>query len=132
MTINNPVLRGFNPDPSICRKGNDFYIVTSTFEYFPAVPIYHSTNLAQWEQIGFCITDSNKSSSPSTTGLSACKSVSTRQKCFATVSQGIPSANRRATTCMSIGTRHSRRPLSHACNEWMEYSDRAEMYESTF
>ena len=57
MTINNPILRGFNPDPSICRKGNDFYIVTSTFEYFPAVPIYHSTNLAQWEQIGFCITD---------------------------------------------------------------------------
>lgn len=57
MLIRNPVIRGFNPDPSICRKGNDFYIVTSTFEYFPAVPIYHSTNLAEWEQIGFCITD---------------------------------------------------------------------------
>ncbi len=55
--INNPVLRGFNPDPSICRKGSDFYIATSTFEYFPMIPVYHSRNLSQWEYIGSCVTD---------------------------------------------------------------------------
>ena len=74
MTINNPIIRGFNPDPSICRKGSDFYIVTSTFEYFPAVPIYHSTDLAHWEQIGFCITDPSDldmSSSRSAKGIYA-------------------------------------------------------------
>ena len=42
----NPVIPGFNPDPSICRVGNDYYIVNSTFHYFPGVPIYHSTDLA--------------------------------------------------------------------------------------
>ena len=52
----NPVIRGFNPDPSICRVGKDFYIVTSTFEFFPGVPIYHSRNLADWELIGHCLT----------------------------------------------------------------------------
>lgn len=48
----NPVLPGFYPDPSICRVENDYYLVTSTFAYFPGVPIFHSTDLIHWEQIG--------------------------------------------------------------------------------
>ena len=56
MNYNNPVIRGFNPDPSICRVGADFYLVTSSFEYFPGVPIYHSRNLVNWECIGHCLT----------------------------------------------------------------------------
>lgn len=58
----NPVIRGFNPDPSICRVGDDFYIVTSTFEYFPGVPIYHSKNLTEWELIGHCLTTAEQNS----------------------------------------------------------------------
>lgn len=53
---NNPVLRGFNPDPSVCRVGDDFYLVTSSFEYFPGLPIYKSKDLVNWEQIGHCLT----------------------------------------------------------------------------
>jgi len=52
----NPVIKGYNPDPSICRVGEDYYIVTSTFEYFPGVPIYHSKNLVKWELINHCLT----------------------------------------------------------------------------
>jgi xylan 1,4-beta-xylosidase len=52
----NPVIPGFNPDPSVCRVGNDYYLVTSTFEYFPGVPVYHSEDLINWEQIGYCLT----------------------------------------------------------------------------
>ena len=49
--INNPILKGFNPDPSIIRVGNDFYIATSTFEWLPGIPIYHSTDLIHWKLI---------------------------------------------------------------------------------
>ena len=48
----NPILAGFMPDPSICRKGDDYYLVNSTFSYFPGVPIWHSTDLVNWTQIG--------------------------------------------------------------------------------
>lgn len=48
----NPILSGFYPDPSICRVGDDFYIVNSSFAYFPGLPIMHSRDLAHWEQIG--------------------------------------------------------------------------------
>ncbi len=48
----NPMLAGFYPDPSICRVGEDYYLVNSTFEYFPGLPIFHSTDLVNWEQIG--------------------------------------------------------------------------------
>ncbi|HEX5057140.1 MAG TPA: glycoside hydrolase family 43 protein [Gammaproteobacteria bacterium] len=47
-TINNPVLPGFNPDPSILRVGDDYYIATSTFEWFPGVQIAHSKDLVNW------------------------------------------------------------------------------------
>lgn len=46
--IQNPILTGFNPDPSICRVGEDYYIAVSTFEWFPGVGIYHSKDLANW------------------------------------------------------------------------------------
>lgn len=50
--FNNPILSGFYPDPSICRVEDDYYLVTSSFVYFPGVPIFHSKNLVNWEQIG--------------------------------------------------------------------------------
>ena len=56
MKYKNPIIPGFNPDPSICRVGEDFYLVTSTFEFFPGVPIYHSKNLVNWELINYCLT----------------------------------------------------------------------------
>lgn len=56
MKYTNPIIPGYNPDPSICRVGRDFYLVNSTFEFFPGVPIYHSTNLVNWELIGHCLT----------------------------------------------------------------------------
>lgn len=43
MKYTNPILKGFNPDTSICRVGEDYYLVTSSFEYFTGIPIYHST-----------------------------------------------------------------------------------------
>ena len=48
MTITNPILPGFHPDPSICRVGETFYIATSTFEWYPGVRIYASEDLANW------------------------------------------------------------------------------------
>ncbi|MHA6528796.1 glycoside hydrolase family 43 protein [Paenibacillus sp. BAC0078] len=56
MQYNNPVIPGFHPDPSICRVGDDYYLVTSSFEYFPGVPIFHSKDLVHWRQIGHCLT----------------------------------------------------------------------------
>ncbi|MEV6712870.1 family 43 glycosylhydrolase [Lentzea sp. NPDC051208] len=53
MAVNNrPVLPGFFPDPSICRAGEDFYLVNSSFEYLPGVPVHHSRDLLRWEHIG--------------------------------------------------------------------------------
>lgn len=49
--IENPILKGFNPDPSVCRVGDDYYIATSTFEWFPGVQIHHSRDLKNWEVI---------------------------------------------------------------------------------
>lgn len=48
----NPVIPGFYPDPSICRVDSDYYLVNSSFQYFPAVPIWHSRDLVNWQQIG--------------------------------------------------------------------------------
>lgn len=52
----NPVIPGFFPDPSVIRVEDDYYLVTSSFEYFPGVPIFHSKNLVDWEQIGHVLT----------------------------------------------------------------------------
>ena len=51
-TFRNPILSGCYPDPSICRVDKDYYLVTSTFEYFPGLPIFHSRDLIHWNQIG--------------------------------------------------------------------------------
>ncbi len=59
----NPLIPGFNPDPSVVRVGDDYYLATSTFEYLPAIPIYHSTDFVTWTQIG------NVSTSTSQLGL---------------------------------------------------------------
>ncbi|NGM69819.1 glycoside hydrolase family 43 protein [Natronolimnobius sp. AArcel1] len=56
MQYENPVLPGFHPDPSICRVGSDYYLATSSFEYTPGIPLYHSENLVDWEPIGHCLT----------------------------------------------------------------------------
>ena len=52
----NPVLPGFHADPSVCRAGDDFYLVNSTFQYYPGVPVFHSKDLIHWEQVGACLT----------------------------------------------------------------------------
>lgn len=54
--IKNPVLPGFNPDPCIVRVDKDYYIFTSTFEWFPGIPVYHSRDLINWEQISHVLT----------------------------------------------------------------------------
>jgi alpha-N-arabinofuranosidase len=51
-TYQNPIIPGFYPDPSICRVEEDYYLVTSTFEFFPGLPIFHSRDLVNWRQIG--------------------------------------------------------------------------------
>ena len=51
-TIHNPIIRGFNPDPSILRVEDDYYIVTSTFEWFPGYQIHHSRDLRHWKLVG--------------------------------------------------------------------------------
>lgn len=48
----NPILAGFYPDPDICRVGDDYYIVNSSFAYFPGIPVFHSRDLVNWTQIG--------------------------------------------------------------------------------
>lgn len=51
----NPILAGFYPDPTICRAGDDYYIVTSSFAYYPGLPIFHSKDLVSWTQIGHAL-----------------------------------------------------------------------------
>ncbi len=52
----NPILPGFYPDPSICRAGEDYYLVNSSFEFFPGVPLWHSRDLVHWERQGSVLT----------------------------------------------------------------------------
>ncbi|MET9760893.1 glycoside hydrolase family 43 protein [Streptomyces sp. NPDC006372] len=51
-TVTNPVIPGFHPDPSVCRVGDDYYLVCSSFEYFPGIPVFHSRDLVHWTQLG--------------------------------------------------------------------------------
>ena len=51
----NPILQGFHPDPSITRNGDDYYLVTSTFAWFPGIPVFHSRDLVSWTQVGSAI-----------------------------------------------------------------------------
>src|ERR1700690_2248324 len=54
-TFRNPILPGCYPDPSVCRVGNDYYLVASSFEYFPGIPIFQSQDLVHWNQIGYVL-----------------------------------------------------------------------------
>ncbi len=70
----NPILPGCHPDPSICRVNDDFYLVTSSFEYFPGVPIFHSKDLVHWRPIGHVLTRKSQldlTSTPSSRGIYA-------------------------------------------------------------
>lgn len=55
--IKNPILPGFNPDPCICRKGEDYYLAVSSFEWMPGIPVYHSRDLKNWELFTHILTD---------------------------------------------------------------------------
>ena len=55
--IRNPIFKGFNPDPAICRKGQDFYVAVSSFEWFPGIPVYHSRDMKHWELLTHVLTD---------------------------------------------------------------------------
>ena len=59
MKYTNPIIKGYHPDPSICRVNDDFYLLNSTFEWYPGLPIYHSKNLINWDLIGYCMTNQN-------------------------------------------------------------------------
>ncbi len=56
MTFTNPIIPGFHPDPSVCRVGEEYFLVASSFEYFPGVPLFHSRDLVHWRQIGHVLT----------------------------------------------------------------------------
>lgn len=56
MICENPVIRGFYPDPSVCAANGKFYLVNSTFEYFPGMPVFESDDLVHWKQINNCLT----------------------------------------------------------------------------
>ncbi len=56
MKYNNPIIKGFYPDPSVCRAGERFYLVCSTFQYMPGVPVFESEDLINWNQIGNALT----------------------------------------------------------------------------
>ncbi|GLU48597.1 glycoside hydrolase family 43 protein [Nocardiopsis ansamitocini] len=59
-SFRNPVLSGFHPDPSVCRVGDDYYLVTSTFEYFPGLPVHHSRDLVHWRILGHALDRSDQ------------------------------------------------------------------------
>ncbi len=58
-TIKNPIIPGFYPDPSICRVGDDYYLVCSSFELRPGIPLFHSKDLANWAQLCYVLTPQN-------------------------------------------------------------------------
>ncbi len=60
MQVLNPILQGFYPDPSVCHANGKYYMVTSSFQYFPGVPLFESDDLINWTQIGHCLTKPNQ------------------------------------------------------------------------
>ena len=56
MKFVNPVVRGFYPDPSVCKANGKYYLVNSSFQYFPGLPIFESDDLVNWTQVGHCLT----------------------------------------------------------------------------
>ena len=70
--LHNPIFKGFNPDPAICRKGDDYYVAVSTFEWFPGIPIYHSKDMKHWELLTHVLTDDTN---PNLTKLPSAKGI---------------------------------------------------------
>lgn len=66
-----PLLHGCYPDPSIVRVGNDYYLVNSSFAYFPGVPIWHSNDLKNWERLGYVLNRTSQLSIPDSLNISA-------------------------------------------------------------
>lgn len=60
MTYNNPVIKGFYPDPSVCFHDGKYYLVCSSFQYFPGVPLFESDDLVNWKQLGYVLTRSSQ------------------------------------------------------------------------
>lgn len=58
--IQNPIFPGFNPDPCICKKGEDYYVAVSSFEWLPGIPVYHSRDLKNWELYAHVLTDAKE------------------------------------------------------------------------
>lgn len=56
----NPIIPGFAPDPSIVRVGDDFWLINSTFEYFPGIPVYHSKDLVDWQLVNHALSRSSQ------------------------------------------------------------------------
>lgn len=56
MEYKNPIIRGFYPDPSVCRANGKYYLVCSTMHFFPSIPVFESEDLINWNQIGWCLT----------------------------------------------------------------------------
>ena len=56
MKYKNPIIKGFYPDPSVCAANGKYYIVCSSFQFSPGVPLFESSDLVNWEQIGHCLT----------------------------------------------------------------------------
>ena len=90
----NPILSGCYPDPSICRVGDDYYMVTSSFEYFPGVPIFHSKDLVNWRQLGHVLdrpSQLNLDVTPSSKGIYAA-TIRYRQGVFYMITTFVESA----------------------------------------
>jgi alpha-N-arabinofuranosidase len=60
MVYQNPVIRGYYPDPSVCKANGNYYLAASSFQYFPGVPLFESKDLINWKQIGFCLTQKSQ------------------------------------------------------------------------
>ena len=56
MKYKNPIIKGFYPDPSVCAANGKYYMVCSSFQFFPGVPLFESSDLVNWKQIGHCLT----------------------------------------------------------------------------
>ena len=70
-TFANPVMAGMSPDPSITRKGHDYYLANSSFSYYPGIPVWHSTDLINWDFCGYCASRPSQLRLKDGVGLSA-------------------------------------------------------------
>jgi hypothetical protein len=90
--FHNPVIPGFFPDPSVCRAADEYFLVTSSFTYFPGVPVFRSANLIDWVQVG------NVLNRPSQLDLSATTDYASYGRiCPVTVTRSVPWLSQRVS-----------------------------------